>query len=465
VSISGHCLLTPQLTLSRLIAVSVAVDGIKGVGMVTAELGAEWISLLASGSKLTVNIVDPASSPRFLAGETNTETGGFLSTFTSWGPTFEVDVKPQLAAPGGLILSTYPLNLGGYAVISGTSMACPLTAAVYALVASVRGTFDPATLENVLSATSNPNVFQDGAQAFPYLAPVAQQGAGLIQAYDAAHTTTLLSVSSLSFNDTDHFIQKTNFTIRNLGTEEVSYSLSNMVAATAYTLDPSSIFPSVFPNELVPGTASLLFSEDKVTVPAGGSAMITVAATAPADLDASRLPVYSGYIALNATNSESLSLPYLGVVGSLHDATVLDKNSTYLTQSTDTALNPVPANQTFILPAVNGTGTNSTVYPAFVVGLALGSSLIRADVVPQGSQTNATTVLGARTLGNIFGYPARYKARGGSLAQWDGTLEDGRFAPAGTYTLLIRALKIFGDASLEEDYETKETVSFTINYR
>jgi subtilisin family serine protease len=454
--------LNQQLTLSRLISVSVAVNGIKGVGMVTAELGAEWISLLASGSKLTIDIVDPASSPRFLSSETNIETGGFLSTFTSWGPTWEVDVKPQLAAPGGLILSTYPLALGGYAVVSGTSMACPLTAAVYALIASVRGTFDPATLENVLSATSNPNVFHDGAQAFPYLAPVAQQGAGLIQAYDAAHTTTLLSVSSLSFNDTDHFVRKANFTIRNLGTEDVSYSLSNVVAATAYTLDSSSIFPAVFPNELVPGTASLLFSEDKVTVPAGGSAMITVAPTVPADLDASRLPVYSGYIALNATNGESLSLPYLGVVGSLHDAAVLDKNSTYLTTSADQT-NPVPANQTFVLPATNGTGTNSTVYPVFFVSLALGSPLIRADVVPQGNQ-NATTVLGARTLGNTFGFPTLYKARGGFRTQWDGTLEDGRYAPAGTYTLLIRALKIFGDAAREEDYETQETVSFSIRF-
>jgi hypothetical protein len=450
--------------MSRLIAVSVAeVEGIVGAGMVTAETGAEWISLLASGSKLTINIKDPATSPRYLSGEANTLTGGYLSTYTSWGPTWEIDVKPQLAAPGGLILSTYPLALGGYAVLSGTSMACPLTAAVYALVASVRGTFDPATLENVLSATSNPNLFNDGAQTYPFLAPVAQQGSGLIQAYEAAHATTLLSVSSISFNDTDHLVQQTNFTIRNTGSEDVSYSLSNVVAATAYTLDPASIFPSAFPNELVASAASLEFSEEKVTVPGGGSAIITVAPTVPADLDASRLPVYSGYIALNATNGESLSLPYLGVVGSMYDATVLDKNSTYLTKSTDPQFNPVPANTTFVLPAVNGTGTNSTVYPGFLVDLALGSPLVRVDVVPQG-YANATTVLGARTLGNVFSFPQAYKARGGFETNWDGTLEDGRFAPAGTYTLLIRALKIFGDASKKQDYETKETVSFTLKY-
>jgi hypothetical protein len=434
--------------------------------MVTDEQGAEWISLLASGTTVTVNIIDPASSPKFLTSEVNNATGGFLSTYTSWGPTWEVDVKPQLAAPGGLILSTYPLALGGYAVISGTSMACPLTAAVYALILKVRGKTDPATIENLLSATANPNVFHDGTEAYPFLAPVAQQGSGLIQAYDAAHTTSLLSVSSLSFNDTDHFVATTNFTISNLGTDEITYSLSNVVAATAYTLDPSSIFPSIFPNELVTSSASLSFSEEKVTVPAGGSAVVSVSPVAPTDLDASRLPVYSGYIALNATNGESLSLPYLGVVGSLHEATVLDKNTTYLVKSTDTTLTPVPANQTFILPVTNGTGTNGTVYPAFILSLALGTPLVRADVVPQNPLANATTVLGARTLGNIFGYPSRYLPRGlSSPVRWDGTLEDGRFAPAGTYTLLIRALKIFGDESLVEDYETTETVPFTIRYQ
>jgi hypothetical protein len=95
-------------------------------------------------------------------------------------------------------------------------MACPLAAAIYALIAEVRGTFDPATLENVVSATANPNVFQDGVKAYPYLAPVTQQGGGLAQAFDAAYASTLLSVSSISFNDTDHFIDMTNFTLTSM---------------------------------------------------------------------------------------------------------------------------------------------------------------------------------------------------------------------------------------------------------
>lgn len=56
-------------------------------------------------------------------------TGGFMSNYSSFGPSTELNLKPQLSAPGGNILSTWPLSVGGYAITSGTSMStvstCP----------------------------------------------------------------------------------------------------------------------------------------------------------------------------------------------------------------------------------------------------------------------------------------------------------------------------------------------------
>lgn len=50
-------------------------------------------------------------------------TGATISAFSSWGLGPDLDIKPDIGAPGGLIFSTYPLKLGGYATLSGTSMA------------------------------------------------------------------------------------------------------------------------------------------------------------------------------------------------------------------------------------------------------------------------------------------------------------------------------------------------------
>lgn len=385
--------------------------------------------------------------------EQNNVTGGFASSFTTWNPTFELDIKPQLASPGGNILSTFPIPLGTYAILSGTSMACPLVAATFALISNVRGTLDPATIENLLSATANPQLLNDGEATYPVLAPVSQLGGGIIQAYDAAYATTLLSKSSLAFNDTDHFVDTLNFTIKNLGTEEVTYELGSVGAATGYTFS-DSIYPDPFPGlELSDEYATVALSDPKVTVPAGEEVVVSVTITPPA-LDAARLPVYSGYITLNGTNGDSLSLPYNGAVGSLHSARVLDVG--YLSISSDPELNPVTGNASFVIPQGNTTTDNAT-YPVAVALLAFGSPLVNIQVVPVDAAPGATA-------SHIFGSPLNYASRDPYVIEWDGKLADGTLASAGQYKFRFEALHIFGDASDPADFDTDESSVFTVRY-
>ncbi|KAL8383386.1 hypothetical protein RB595_006913 [Gaeumannomyces hyphopodioides] len=462
------------------------LDGASGVlaaAAVDAATGATWVAALKAGKKVTLSMTDPNSAPKSMIAQPNNLTGGYASGYTTWGPTYEAELKPQVAAPGGNILSTYPLAKGGYASLSGTSMAAPLTAAVYALIMNIRGTKDPKTIENLLASTAKPAMFNSGSGPSPYLAPAVQQGAGLIQASDAAYATTLLSTSGITFNDTDHFQPVQNFTISNTGSSAVTYTLSSRGAGTAYTFaDSAALFPDAFPNEIVERYASIVFNEASFTVPAGGRKLVGLTATPPAGLDASRLAVYSGYLAVNGSDGSALSLPYMGVYGSIHSHATLDPNTTYLaafrpaTNSSDSGAPAAPAvaaNKTFILPPRGQ--SNNTLYaprvdqPRLSVNLAFGSPYVTADVVPLDvcggkAAANATTSLGLETVGQMDGFPSRYQARGRSFVNWDGFLSTGEYAAPGLYKIVVRSLRVFGDSTKADQYDVVETVPFRIRY-
>jgi hypothetical protein len=451
------------------------VKGLRGIAMVTAQTGEDWIKKLAAGTNVTVAMTNPITAPKTLANEDNKISPGFSSTFTSWGPTFETDVKPQFGAPGGFILSTYPTRTGSYAVLSGTSMSCPLVAAIYALIMEARKTKDPREIQNVLASTAKPNLFHNGQVSFPFLAPVPQQGAGAVQAYDAAMSTTLLSVSSLSFNDTDNHVANHNFTITNTGKTSVIYTLGHQGAGTVYTFaNDTTIFPARYPDEVrvVEAYGSLTFGPgNEVVIPAGERRVVSVSATPPTGVNTRLLPVYSGYITINGSDGSALSMPYMGVLGSMKSLQVLDPVNTFLSASLDRNATRVPPGSAFMLPPpgrMNETiYLNRTALPRLLVNLAMGSPLIRADVVPIkicGNRT-AVDVLGVNSIGQVRTYPRQWEARDPlSPVVWDGKLDDNSYAPSGMYKIVVRALHIFGDRSKAGDYDSAELGPFRIKY-
>lgn len=447
--------------------------GIDSFGMVTTDLATQWTKAMAAGSQVSINMITPVYESFSVQNIVNNVTGGYISYFSSWGPTFEIDVKPQFAAPGGSILSTYPLALGGYMVDTGTSMATPFVAGSIALLIEARGKSDPARINNILSASADPKAFNDGESTHSYLAPVAQQGGGLLNVYNAVHAVGVLNVSSISFNDTANFVESAWFEITNTGNESVTYAISYSSSGTVYTLpsDGDSV-PSTFsvgsPPEIVTSSAQLSLSPDTITIGAGESASIEVTASLPTDLTVSRIPVYSGYITLNGTNDESLSLPYMGVASSLKDAVIFDSadNMTYLSRYLN--VSAVPAGFAFILPPENSTDEEKEQYdiPVPVSLDSFGTRVLRVDLVPAQSNgtVNTTEVLGVEIAGSIVNFPVYEQGRGSWHVFWYGQLRDGTFAPPGDYYLLFRALKIFGDENSADDYESVKTVWFSLAY-
>ncbi|KAF7557601.1 hypothetical protein G7Z17_g526 [Cylindrodendrum hubeiense] len=202
------------------------------IGLISADAGKAIIETIKAGGNVTA---DFSVNPEEIVGLPYAA-GGRPSTFTSWGGTYDLQIKPDIAAPGGQIFSTYIDDT--YALLSGTSMACPYVAGVAALYISAHGGRDVhgknfAKMLNqriVASGTSVP--WSDGSVTdYGFSAPVAQVGNGLINAFKVVNYTTGITFKKFALNDTNHFKDSHDITITNDGSKTVTYKLSYEPAA------------------------------------------------------------------------------------------------------------------------------------------------------------------------------------------------------------------------------------------
>lgn len=351
-------------------------------------------------------------------------------------------------------------------------------AAVYALLMQARGIKrNPEELANIVSSTAKANLWNDGSGVLKALAPTAQQGSGLIQAYDAAFATTLLDSTGVSFNDTDNPPSNVTFVIQNTGSETVTYRISHSPALSMYALSADSGEVGELPNTILTGTAEVEFSEELVNIAPNGRAEITVNLVPPHGdfVDDGLLPVYGGYFVVNGSNSENLTIPYLGVAGSMKTAEVLDWDQSGMLDQTTDATFAVP------FPTINNTGNPYFVkkntskayfvendqYPWFGAELMLGTRMLRADVVPLSRNYSGptTTVAGSKIAGSVWGYPVEYLGRIPEYIAFTGLLADGTTVPQGQYALDVRVLSIFGDPEEAGDWQSMRSAPFDLTYR
>lgn len=97
-------------------------EGIQGVASIPPYQSDQWLSLLEQGRSVTISIPSANNTRTRLEELENNSSGSYMGSFSSWGPTWELEASPQFAAPGANILSTFPVALGGYRVMTGTSM-------------------------------------------------------------------------------------------------------------------------------------------------------------------------------------------------------------------------------------------------------------------------------------------------------------------------------------------------------
>ncbi|KAJ6444009.1 nuclear pore [Purpureocillium lavendulum] len=439
-------------------------DAPTGAARVSGETSRTFIKAAQAGRNVTITMTPPSDKTLVFVEEKKTDTGGAASDFSCSGPSWHLDLKPNFGAPGGNIMSTIPGNR--FAIYSGTSMATPLAASVVALISQVRGTLEPALLTNLLAATAKPQRWNSAGRWGEGLQDVAKQGAGFVQAYDAAFAKTLLEPSGLSFNDSLHRVEQRTFVISNQGNSEVTYNISHVPALSVYSLDPDRIFVAMDPGEPFRSSATLSFSDQAVTLPPGHRKIITVSAQPPRDGDITRLPYWSGFIAVNGTDGSALSLPYQGLSGSMYN------QPTFAIVQLGKYGDPtsLPANSSFLL---NPPGQDIVPKkdPCAAFQLALGTRQLRIDIVPMTTcpPKNITVddPLGSgnfKTIGQPRGMPLYNLGIIVLSVCWNGHLDNGAWAPAGRYKFVVRALRVFGDLHKPDDWDRRDTVPFTIEY-
>lgn len=180
-------------------------------------------------------------------------TAGRMSSFSSIGVTPDLRLKPEISAIGGNVYSSVPMltQQGGYAVMSGTSMASPYVAGASILVKQ-RITKDwrimmdasqaPQMTENLLMSTAQ--IVMDPATELPYSPRF--QGSGQIDLNAAMASDVCLFTDADAYGDTKPVANLGDDVEKN-GVYTISFYAQNLGITTpvSYDIDVIAMSPDV----------------------------------------------------------------------------------------------------------------------------------------------------------------------------------------------------------------------------
>jgi minor extracellular serine protease Vpr len=397
--------------------------------------------------------------------ETANPTAGQASSFTSYGLTAELDVKPDVAAPGGFIRSTYPLEKGGFATISGTSMASPHVAGAAALILEARPKTNPNEMRTILQNSADPFRWF-GSAAF--LEPVHRQGAGLVDIDDTILSTTTVEPGKLALGESQAGAQTRTLTVTNRSASDITYALSNVNGVGTAGTFPALGFFLNWPTVTFSQAGAPITS---ITVPANGSASFDATIAPDADPDDANT-VYGGWIVLTGSG-KTYRVPFAGYLGDYQGITILAAGAegkfptigrlTGTASATDLTPvhTPVAAGAVFTMQ-----GTN---VPYVLAHFAHQVRTVRIELY--NASTNALVGLAATDA-----YRERNSRRTGLTNAstsdvympfaLDGTVKkgNGRATVAdGSYYAVLSVQKALGDSANPAHWETWTSAPFTID--
>lgn len=277
-----------------------------------------------------------------------------MSSFSSWGSTGALVIKPEITAPGGSIYSINGVDPSGagYELMSGTSMATPHVTGLTALASQYireTGLLETAKavsgLDDMTQRTLIQSLFMSTAETvmnpngYPY--SIRNQGAGLANVENLVNAKSFLMVDG----QTDGKVKAElgdgvdgwtfGFTAYNLTDTEQSYDLAAQILTTdTVTADGFSLSAK----EMVELGANITWGGDvedgTLTLPAGGSAHATVTLEVTQEAIANMEALgyvngfyVEGFVSLNENGEKAHSIPLLGWYGNWTDPSMFDSGS------------------------------------------------------------------------------------------------------------------------------------------
>lgn len=405
---------------------------------------------LADGNAIRA-MAAPVLSWTNRSGSFPSATGGLISSFSSYGLSPDLALKPDIGAPGGNIYSTYPLESGGFATLGGTSMSSPHVAGSVALLLQAKPGTAPASVRDILQNSADPKNWQ-GSPTLGYLDQVHRQGAGMLDIAGSILATTTVTPGKIATGEGEAGPFTQRLTIQNEGSEAVTYNLSSVNAlSTGGVVTPSANLSN----------ATVAFSSTTVEVPAGSSATVDVTIT-PAT--GPLYGQYGGYVVFTPTTAGQVyRVPFAGFVGDY--------------QAIPTV---TPTANGFPWAAKLGAGTYTKCVadcsfsmqgddmPFFLVHFEHQAQYMEMNILHAGNMTPVHPVFHKTNVEEFI--PRNSTATGFFSFGWDGSRihSNGgkgktKEVPNGSYVLELKVLKALGDPNNAAHWDTWTSPVITIN--
>ncbi|MFC6592240.1 S8 family serine peptidase [Deinococcus lacus] len=267
-------------------------------GFISPSLGAgspiPVLSIQKTDGEAIAKMIDDGQKPTITftgkEGKFPNPEANAITSFSSYGMGPDLELKPEIAAPGGLIYSAYPLTkeAEGYAVLSGTSMAAPHVAGAAALLLQKYPNWTPDEMKARMMNTASTRWFLAGSKLIEGLPTYTQlQGAGMLDIVAAYNNKVTVTPPKLSLGASNVFAQRAKVVVlRNEGTEAQTYHLAHL---PALTLTGTTAKPQPddehYATVSVNGSSIEVDAEGKggidISVPAGGELELNVLVTPP----------------------------------------------------------------------------------------------------------------------------------------------------------------------------------------